>query len=31
MPLRDEWVKEMDDKGLPGKKMLETAIELINE
>jgi len=31
MPLRDEWVKEMDDKRLPGKAVLETAIKLINE
>jgi TRAP-type transport system periplasmic protein len=31
MPLRSEWVKEMDDKRLPGKAVLETAIKLINE
>ena len=31
MPLREEWVKEMDDKGLPGKAVLETAIKLIDE
>jgi TRAP-type C4-dicarboxylate transport system substrate-binding protein len=31
MPLREEWVKEMDERGLPGKAVLESAIEFINE
>jgi TRAP-type C4-dicarboxylate transport system substrate-binding protein len=29
LPLRDEWIKEMDAKGLPGKAVLETALEYI--
>jgi TRAP-type C4-dicarboxylate transport system substrate-binding protein len=31
MPLREEWVKEMDKKGLPGKAVLDAAIKYINE
>ena len=31
MPLREEWIEEMDEKGLPGKAVLESAIEFINE
>jgi TRAP-type C4-dicarboxylate transport system substrate-binding protein len=31
MPLREEWVKEMDERGLSGKAVLESAIEFINE
>lgn len=27
MPLRNDWVAEMEGKGLPGKKILETALE----
>jgi TRAP-type C4-dicarboxylate transport system substrate-binding protein len=31
MPLRREWIEEMDQKGLPGKAVLDAAIEFINE
>ena len=31
MPLREEWVQEMDKKGLPGKAVLEAAIKYISE
>jgi len=31
MPLRDEWVKEMEAKGLPGKAVLETALQYLAE
>jgi len=31
MPLREEWVEEMNNKNLPGKAILDTAIEFINE
>jgi TRAP-type C4-dicarboxylate transport system substrate-binding protein len=31
VPLREEWVKEMEEKNLPGRKILDTALELINE
>ena len=31
MPLRDEWVKEMEGKGLPGKEILKTALEFTKE
>ena len=30
MPLRDEWTAEMEEKGLPGKKILKTALSYIN-
>lgn len=31
IPLREEWVKEMNDKGLPGQAVLDTAIQLVDE
>ena len=31
MPLGDEWIKEMESKGLPGQKVLSDAIELHSE
>lgn len=31
MPLRNEWVKEMEEKGLPGKEILQTALEFTKE
>jgi TRAP-type C4-dicarboxylate transport system substrate-binding protein len=31
IPLRDEWIKEMDAKGLPGKAVLDAALQFINE
>lgn len=31
MPLREEWIKEMGDKGFSGKEVLEAAIRFINE
>ena len=31
MPLRREWIDEMDQKGLPGNAVLNAAIEFINE
>ncbi len=31
MPLRDEWVKEMEGKSLPGKEILKTALEFTKE
>lgn len=31
LPLREEWAKEMEEKGLPGKQILKTALELIGE
>jgi TRAP-type C4-dicarboxylate transport system substrate-binding protein len=30
-PLRDEWIKEMTSKGLPGEKILNSALQYINE
>jgi len=29
MPIREDWVKEMDGKGLPGKETLKTALEFL--
>lgn len=31
MPIRDEWIEEMDQKRLPGKAVLDAAIKYINE
>jgi TRAP-type C4-dicarboxylate transport system substrate-binding protein len=31
MPLREEWIEEMDNKKLPGKAILESAIRYIAE
>ncbi|MBN1907854.1 MAG: TRAP transporter substrate-binding protein DctP, partial [Deltaproteobacteria bacterium] len=31
MPLREEWVEEMNNKNLPGKAILDVAIKFINE
>jgi TRAP-type C4-dicarboxylate transport system substrate-binding protein len=31
MPLREEWVQEMNNKNLPGKAVLDAAIKYINE
>lgn len=31
MPLRNEWIKEMEEKGLPGKEILQTALEFTKE
>ena len=31
VPLREEWVEEMEAENLPGRKVLETALKLINE
>jgi len=31
MPLREEWIMEMDNKNLPGKAILEAAIKFISE
>ncbi len=31
IPLREEWVEEMEAKGLPGRKVLDAALKLINE
>ena len=31
MPLRQEWIKEMAAKGLPGEEVLKAAIQLLNE
>ncbi|MFO7600402.1 MAG: TRAP transporter substrate-binding protein [Candidatus Desulfacyla sp.] len=31
MPLRDEWVEEMNKKGLPGKAVLDAAVKLTGE
>ncbi|SHO44082.1 TRAP transporter substrate-binding protein [Desulfopila aestuarii] len=31
MPLRDEWAMEMEEKGLPGKEVLKTALSYTNE
>ena len=31
VPLREEWVEEMEAKNLPGRKVLEMALQLINE
>lgn len=30
-PLQDEWVKEMEEKGLPGREVLDAALNYINE
>lgn len=29
LPIREEWVEEMESKGLPGKKVLDTAIQFL--
>ena len=31
LPLREEWVKEMEAKGLPGREVLDAAIGFLNE
>ncbi len=31
LPLREEWTKEMEERGLPGKAIFKTALELIKE
>ena len=31
MPIREEWVKDMEKKRLPGKAVLDAAIKFINE
>jgi len=30
-PMHDEWIKDMESKGLPGRQMLETLIELVDK
>ena len=31
LPLRNEWIKDMESKGLPGKAVLEAALQFLNE
>ncbi len=31
MPIREDWVKEMESKGLPGKEVYETALEYLKQ